>query len=448
MEDTKIRRGIDFRNRLWQEGGLANNAAHAFTWWKGGKLNKTTIFFLFIVFTINLFFVFPVFTRNISASFSSSAALLFLANIFANFGINTNNFFSFLTIISLAFSPIAFYLFVRRMAMRYELIALLATLIFILPTPLFKNGSPLAWAVLNGDGAHALAFAFIPLFLLYVRAFIATGISYWGVGSIIGCAAIAIISPFAFFNLLIILTVITIAEGFVGKLRVRLARLFFILVFSFTLSFFWYYPNIITKIVLLEHVAFTIQKLLSVLPLAIPVVPVLGALFFLVFDRRERLKPIFVALTLSLIYFFLFTVSRTINTTGIFTADRYILEISFASSLLIALIFILLSELLVRNYLLKVKRKIISYGSIFLASLFMAGISFGIYLNAKGVRDAMYSTQIVSPYNLGIGNISRVFNLNEISSILASVISFATFIFLMFILFKSSSIINIKEVTK
>lgn len=448
MEDTKIRRGIDFRNRLWQEGGLATSAAHAFAWWKGGKLNKTTIFFLSVVFALNLYFVFPVFTRDVSASFSSSAALLFLAGFFLNFGLNAGQFFSFLTIISLAFSPIAFYLFVRRTAMRHELIALLATLLYILPTPIFKDGSYLAWSILGGDGAHALIFAFIPLFLLYVRAFIATGVSYWGVGSIIGLAAIAIISPFAFFNLLIILFVITVAEGFVGNLRIKLARLFFLLLFSFTLSFFWYYPNIVTKIILLEHVAFSIQKLWSILPLAIPIIPVIGALFFLIFDRRERLKPIFISLSLFLIYSFLFTVSRTINTTGIFTAERYILEISFATSFFLALIFILFAELLARNYLAKVKNLFIYYGSIFTASLLVAVLAGGTYLNAKTVRETMYIREIINPYNLGIGNISRVFNLNEISSILASLISFATFIFLMFILRKSASIINIKEVTK
>jgi len=56
---------------------------------------------------------------------------------------------------------------------------------------------------------------------------------------------VAVISPFATFNLLIIFGVITVSEGFFRDLREKISRLMFLLISSFLLSFFWYYPNIL-----------------------------------------------------------------------------------------------------------------------------------------------------------------------------------------------------------
>src|SRR3989338_11342475 len=108
MENT-VKRRIDFENRLLDNG--VSRFRHAFAWWKGRKLNKTTLLFILTIFTVNLFITYPLFGRDVSVSFSYSVFLL-LAGILDNAHIMTKSqFFSVLTIFSITFAPISYYLF-------------------------------------------------------------------------------------------------------------------------------------------------------------------------------------------------------------------------------------------------------------------------------------------------------------------------------------------------
>lgn len=443
MENQDIKRSIDFENRFLENG--VTRFRHAFAWWRGRKLNKTTLLFILVIFVINLFITYPLFERDVSVSFSSSVFLL-LAGILDNAHImSKSQFFSMLLIFSITFAPISYYLFVRKTAMRHELIALVATLFYILPNPLSNGGSVLSEAILNGDGAHVFVFSFLPLFLLYVRAYISTGVKAWGFIAAIVTAVVAVISPFATFNLLIIFAVITISEGFFRDLREKFSRLLFLLASSFLLSFFWYYPNVIGKIIVLEHVSYTIDKVVSILPLAIPIIPVAGLLLFLVFDRREKLKPVFLAISFFLIYISLYLVSRDLNITGIFTSDRYLLEVAFGASYLFAMIFIVVIELMIRSYIPKIKNDILLFFSIFIASalIFLFG-AFAIVGVIKG-QEHLTKQPIVNSYKSGIGNIGRTFNFNDGISVLPTGVSVLTFIFLLLHLWRSSSVVKANE---
>lgn len=442
MENT-IKRRIDFENRFLQKG--VSRFRHAFAWWKGRKLNKITLLFLIVVFVINLFVVYRLFGRNVTPSFSSSSLLLF-AGFLEHLGIlNKSQFFSFITIFSLSFAPIGYYLFVRKTAMRHELITLVATLFFVLPNPLTNGGSVLTSAILNGDGSHAVTFSFIPLLLLYMQAFISTGFSVWGFIVIFITAIIAVVSPFAMFNLLILFAIITISEGFFRNLREKFLRLLFLLVSSFLLSFFWYYPNVITQILVLSHVSYIIGKLTSILPLAIPIIPIVGLLLFLVFDGREKLKPVFLGLFLFIIYISLYLISRDLEIAGILTSDRYLLELTFSASYLFAMIFVFVIELLFRGYIFRIKNNILLFLSIFGFVLFaFLFISFAVEGVLKS-NVAVGKQPIINSYGVGIGNIGRAFNFNDVSFVLASSVSFATFISLLFFLRRSTSVVKIKE---
>src|SRR3989338_5644716 len=394
MENT-VKRRIDFENRLLDNG--VSRFRHAFAWWKGRQLNKTTLLFLLTIFTVNLFITYPLFGRDVSASFSSSVFLL-LAGILDNAHIMTKSqFFSVLTIFSITFAPISYYLFVRKTAMRHELIALVATMFYILPNPLTNGGSVLSEAILNGDGAHVFVFSFLPLFLLYVRAYISTGVKVWGFIAAIITAVVAVISPFATFNLLIIFGVITVSEGFFRDLREKISRLMFLLISSFLLSFFWYYPNILGEIVVLEHVSFAINKIVSILPLAIPIIPVAGLLLFLVF----------------LIYVTLYFISSDLNITGIFTSKRYLLELAFGSSYLLAMIFIVVIELMIRSYIPRIKNDVLLFLSILTCSalIFLFG-AFAVVGVIKG-QEHLAKQPIVNSYKSGIGNIGRAFSFKD-----------------------------------
>jgi len=444
MENQNIKRGVDFDNRVGASG-IAFTLQNAFAWWRGRKLNKTTFLFLIVVFIINLLIVYPLFGRDVTGSFSSSSLLL-LSAFLENAGfINKSQFFSLLTIISVSFAPISYYLFVRKTAMRHELTALIATLFYTLPNPLISTGSVLTEAILSGDGGHVVTFAFIPLLLLYMQAFISTGLRAWGFITILTTALIAIVSPFAMFNLLILFVAITISEGFFRNLREKFLRLLFLLVSSFLLSFFWYYPNVITQIVVLSHVSYIINKLVSILPLAIPIIPIVGLLLFLVFDRREKLKPVFLGLFLFIIYVFLYFISRDLNIAGILTQDRYLLELTFSASYLFAMIFVFVIELLLRGYIFRIKNNIQLFLSIFgfvlFAFLFIIFVVEGVLKTHVEVA----KQPIINSYSSGIGNIGRAFNFNDISFIVASSISILTFIFLLFFLRKRVSVVKIER---
>ncbi|GEM_PF-3807749 len=442
--DQKIKRGIDLENRF---GGnlIGQRLNNAFAWWKGGKLNKNSFFFIGMLFIINLLVVFPLFTRDLSLSYSSTF-LLVVANFLEKLGISRQFFFSFLTIFSLSLSPIAYYLFVRRIVLRHELTAFLATIIFIMPNPFFKEGFSLARALIGGDGSHAFAFSFIPLLLLYTQAFVQNGLPAWGVLSSIVTALIAIISPFAMFNLLILFGIIALAEGFLGNLRIKMARILFLLACALGLSFFWYYPNFIGQASLLSHVEFTIKKLWSVFPIVVPLIPIFGVLSFLLFDKREKLKPIFIGSSLFFIYIFLFLVSKNFNITGIFTAERYLIEMSFAFSFLCAIFLILLGEFLFRKYIFNKSDHILLIalaGGSFIIS-FLALMTF---LNIQEAHAAFQSSMVFNS-TMGIGNLKKEFNIQDLSFIFAGIISLLTFIFLIFILRRFPLWANVSSIIK
>ncbi|MBI2034177.1 MAG: hypothetical protein HYT11_00395 [Candidatus Levybacteria bacterium] len=430
----KGKKGIYLTNRFW-ESKVAERAHRAFFWWRGGRLNKTTLILMCFVASANVFLAYPLFRKDVTSAYNSSAFVA-VSELLSELGIvHTSLFFSIVTAIAISFAPISMYLFVRKIVLRHELTALLATLLYILPNPLSPHFFPLVGAVLNGDGAHAFVFAFVPLFLLYVQAFLSTGVVIWGIFAILGTAIIAILSPFVMFNLLIFYTILAVAEGFLGNFRVKFARLLLLLAFAFALSFFWYYPTIITQIFIMSHVKRTLIASWSVLPLAIPVLPVIGTVSFLVFDGREKLKPIFISSALLVAYLALYLVSKSIHTTGIFTPQRYTIELAFSLSFFLAVIGILLVEMVMRNYLSKIKNT-----GLFLLAIFFPSIIFGffglqlLYLG-KLARDSIIKAQISNTFIPGIGNIERVFRI-DIFFIGASFMSFIVFCVLVLALFR------------
>ena len=434
MESEKVKRGIDFSNRVG-EAQFSDNYRKSLAWWKGGKLDKKTFVFISLIFIMNLITISPLFGRDVSGSFVSSAAFMLIASILERFFfLPTDIFFSFITIFSLSIAPVTFYLFIRKIALRHELTALIATLIFIFPNPFFDYTPSLGAAVLYGDGAHVVVFSFIPLFLLYVESFIATGIPILGVLTVIGTAIIAILSPFMMFNLLIIYPVLAIAEGFLGNLRIKLLRMVFLFVAAFCLSLFWYFPTFFSRGIQLSHVVYTIDKSLSLFPLLIPLVPLFGALFFLVFDRRKRLKPIFIGLSLLTIYIMLFSVSRDIMMGGVFTPERYRLELTFAGSITFSLLFIICGETLTREAF-KYKRNKSIYA---LATLLAFASLFAILAISLISVYGSYLFMAIEPMHrssgIGVGNLIRIFKFNDIPSLLIDLISLSTFIFLIYVL--------------
>lgn len=435
MEAESLKRGVEFSNRLG-ESGTAKKIGEIFSWWKGRKFNRTSVFFLCLVFAVNFGIVFPLFTRDLSASFSSSA-LNNIAEGF-NFLINRSFFFSFLSVFFLSFLPISIYLFIRKIALGNDLIAFLTTLFFILPLPGVKSELPQVSAIFARDGSHIVAFTLLPIILLFMQMFLSKNTPKWGIITIIGTAVVAVISPFAMFNLLIFYTILTIAEGFMGEFRAKFIKLLFILISSFGLSFFWYYPNVVGKIALISHVQFTLDKLWSLFPLAIPAIPIFALVSFLFFDRREKLKPVFVSVSGFLVYASLFLISKNLGVAGIFTAERYLVELSFTASLLASLILVLFGTTFYKNYILAVENKLVLFSSTFLLTSITVFALISIFLKIQTVQGTFATRQISKESILGIGSIERVFDIANIGSFISSLVSLLTFLFLIFMLKRSS----------
>ncbi len=217
--DFNVKRGIDFQNRLW-DSSLAKKLRGAFG--KSKPINKFTFFGIISVSIINAILVSAFFRKDLSPSFALSVFWKFSANLVSNIGIlSTYQFYLILIIGSLLLAPITIYLFARRIAGRNELTAFLSTLFFILPNQLTLEKPSLLTGVLLGDGPHIIILSFLPLFLLYFRSFIDTGMYFWGFFAVIGTTLIALFSPFGFLNLLIFMIIITISEGFMGGLELN-----------------------------------------------------------------------------------------------------------------------------------------------------------------------------------------------------------------------------------
>ena len=108
MDTEKVKRGIDFSNRVG-ECKLTDRYKKSLAWWKGSKLNKKTFVYIAVVFIINLIIIMPLFGRDVRGSFVSSAVFMLIADFFKRFLFLDNIiFFKIITIFSLALSPITF----------------------------------------------------------------------------------------------------------------------------------------------------------------------------------------------------------------------------------------------------------------------------------------------------------------------------------------------------
>ncbi|MDO8657163.1 MAG: hypothetical protein Q7K55_00370 [Candidatus Levybacteria bacterium] len=436
--DTSIRRGIDLENRLWDRtvGKSLKNKIY----WKGKPINKITLIGLFFVFCVNIFFISSIFSKDLVPAFSSSVFLTSVGGLFESLNIlKMTQFFLIISVLSLSFSPICAYLFFRRMSDRHEITALIATLFFILPNPFVGDKSSLAYGILMGDGPHIVVFSFLPLFLLYFRSFIATGLFVWGTFAIIGTSLIAVISPFGLFNLLIFFLIITASESFMGNLRIKFARLLFVLIFSFCLSYFWYNHNLIRSIFHLKSFGLAWSYFIKMFPILIPVVPVVGVISFLIFDRRKKLKPVFIGIFLFVSYLVFLNISSSVSSTGIFMPERYAPELALSKAFLAGLILSFLYNFLIlklKQYKEGQNKKAFLNTPILIIIVVVVTLSiFAMSFYKMGQeREDIENMEVSSMQSLGVGSVNRGGFTFDLSSYFSVFVSVSTFIFLIYLL--------------
>jgi len=430
VETEDIRRGIDFASRI---GETAKPLRRPFKWWEGGRLGNRTLLFLGIVWVLNLIIIHPIFWKDLTSAYASSSYLLLISSFFENFlKIPQNIFFTIITFFSLGFAPISLYLFVRKIAMRNEVTAFIAALIYILPNPFLGNIPVLLDSVMKGDGAHAMMLSFIPLFLLYVQTFLATGVPVIFLMCTMGVATIFIISPFSGLNLLIFIFVLVLAEALQGNSRVKTARAIFLLISGVVLSFYWYYPSVVVGFFSQKHVQSSIDSIVNFLPILIPFVPLVGVLAFLIFDRREKLRSIFVSLTLFLIYLFLFWIVSGLGVAGEFAAERYLPEVILSISFFIATNIIAVIEIGFNRLLAKKYGKSLSYAVFY--SVAFIGLALVVITEFQGVNVTHQYIQnggFFNYFNKAAELRAGLVDFGDISSIFATIVSVVFFVYLL-----------------
>lgn len=427
--DEELRRGIDLQNRAWSKTN--KSLQKLFQLWKGGGINRITVLLILFLIGLNEYMAEPLLFKNNVPTFTGSVSLRFAASMFAKIGISQHIFFTILVQVGLLLSVVALYLFIRKIVHRHELTAFFATFFFIIPNPFFGNEPVLIHAVLQGDGAHVIAFSLMLLVVLYIRSFVSIGNGDLAILAVVGATIVALISPFALFNLLILGFIATVAEGFVGEMRLKLARYIFLCIYIFGLSLFWYYPHFVQQILFQRNINSALNKFWSIFPLMIPLIPLLGTITFLVFDRRPVLKPIFMSLGIFTTYFLLFIMSKSINASGIFIASRYFVEMAFALSFFGALIAVLGIEFLyirLQSYLVK-QHALFGMGIVFIIS-FVAFFTLFLLFSSVQQAHAEVAASTIMVSMGGAVKMTRLFTMRDIGSDISLIISLITCVLL------------------
>ncbi len=380
LQQTINSRGIHF-NRLWANSDPSSSDHGLLSVLQSDRM---TFLFTGIVFIINLYLILPILSVNVTSAFSSSTLSIAINWLERVTGLSRDVSFLFLTFLALSYAPISFYFFVRKLAFKNELTAFLATILFILPNPFFKHGLPLMDAVLNGDGAHAVVFAFLPLLFVSIQDFISNGKIGYGILSAFFAASVAIVSPFAALDFFILLGLITIAESLNGHFRLRLSRGLFLLVTTIALSSFWLIPTILADQNFISQLSVLFRQFLGVLPIAVPAIPIIGILSLLILNRKAYIRSIFLCCAVFIVYLSLFSISRDISAGGMFSPHRYLTGLSFGASLMLAGIFTLPIESFLKKYVYNQKGSSqfqVLVISTVLISLLLLGITF-VHINS------------------------------------------------------------------
>lgn len=353
--------------------GIAPNSAR----WCGKPLET---FLVLLILALNVFVVFRFFDFPAVDQPFSGPIFPLLVNFVRFFNIPDSLAFQLVNGYFYIILPLAIYLFVKEVTGR-KLIAFLAAMIVSLPIyPLAETRFLLSFG--GVDAAHIASLAIIPIALLSYYAFIKNGGIKNLVAAAITSALIALISPFGFMTFLVFSSFLAFSEMLLGGGRLKFFRYITVLFFAGSLNSFWYNPIFFTWMIagpMGAGIRLTVSKLI---PLSFFVIPILGALGYLLFDRKPNLQPFFIV-TFFTISFGLISIAGG----GIFPShsSRYMPELGISLALLISVLFVGLVDYIRLNFSFKA----IPIKSEYLANTFLIvvipALIFGIIWGAYGI---------------------------------------------------------------
>lgn len=293
------------------------------------------------VFFANLFLVSPLSVKSFPQPNFSAPLLPFLSG-------GQGEILKILVLGSYLLSPFFLYFLIWEITNR-RLISLLTCLIYAISSFWFLRQN------IFTDEAHLAAFGLFPLILTFFLRFLRQPTVNLLLGSAIGTAAIALISPFALFTFLIFFATINYSEMLLGHGRVKLFYGLLVLFLAAGVCSFWYHPVFLIKIFQAEHGTAIVSILWSLLPPSFFLIPVLGAFSFLLFDRKPNLQPVFLSLSQFFIFFMLLFIGMRLSEVYIPAPGRFLPEFFLSLAFLVAVLFVIMVETVRSNTTLILK---------------------------------------------------------------------------------------------
>jgi hypothetical protein len=326
-ETIAVKRSARLKERFRQlQEGLKIEKA----WWNNGPLEVAIILFLFF---LNFYLIYPFFGLDAFPTKYSGPVIPLLSDVIEKAsGIPMSKSLEIVTITFLLFFPLTYYLFVKKLSGR-KVTALIAVLVASLPFYPFVH-LRIDTALLTGDGPHIASISVIPLALYGLLEFLRNGGVKGLIISAVASAVVALTSPFGVMTFLIFAVILLFSEVLVGNGRLKIARFTAVMLTTGGLCSFWYNPVFFYWMITGPLGADARLTLSNLIPISLFTVPVLATLGYLLFDRKPKLQPVFLA------SFFTIGYALIVVAGGGFVPShpsRYISELGISLSFFIAI---------------------------------------------------------------------------------------------------------------
>lgn len=290
-----------------------------------------------------------------------------------------------LVLILYAVGPLTMYVFVYGITKRH-LPAIITSILMQLPLfPLSGLPPPrLTLALVGGDGAHIAGLSLMPLTSLMFLEYLRSQKSAALVAFSIVAAVMTSVSFFSVYILAIVMLFVTISEVLIDQGKLKVKRFLKSLLVLGVVMVVVYNRTLINMAVSAEGQT-TIQVFLNFLPLSFFLVPILGTFFFLVFDRRPNLQPIFISLSLTILFWIFHWIRVAFVNAPLFDQDRYGAEVSVFFAFVMGVVFTVIFDLIRGGFLLtkfklgKEQRLWVAYG--FMTIILISILSSLLFIN-------------------------------------------------------------------
>ena len=294
---------IPARSNLWLGDKTPN-------FQKTKLFDPITVWVIIIIILITLVFFLPIISNFTFEEVFFTPLVPFLFNIFAIFNIGQETVLKSLYIFSFLLSSIGIYILVLDMTRR-QITSILASVMFVIwPIPIFiliffkpgLYGEGANWissffTIVYGDTAHFLALSIMPYTIILFQRYLKTARTIYFSTTVMSCALILLINRTQSLNLLLVLSVVALNSLLLGQARIKIRRLFFVIIFSIGLVTFWYTPSFWIKTFGILN-TYIILNFKYIFPLPI-ILAVIGTFFsFVFFGKNEDRRLIFISFLL------------------------------------------------------------------------------------------------------------------------------------------------------